>query len=132
LLALARRASICESSGQEQDVPASQSLLDDVSQAIIEIYRPAHDVTRTGVSSHMAKDILICVLEDVGSEAEQAEAGADRVLDGRRRFQREHEADFCAAVEEVTGRRVRTFLSANHVTQGIAAEVFFLVPAVPD
>ncbi len=113
-------------------MPASQAVLDDVSQAIIEIYRPAHDVTRTGVSSHMAKDILICVLEDVGSEAEQAEAGADGVLDERRRFQRDHEAEFCAAVEQVTGRRVRTFLSANHVTQGIAAEVFFLMPAEAD
>jgi RNA polymerase sigma-70 factor (ECF subfamily) len=132
LLALARRASIWESRGQEQDVPASQSSLDDVSQAIIEIYRPTHDLTRTGVSTHMAKDILICVLEDVGALAEQAEVGADRVLDQRRRFQREHEVDFCAAVEELTGRRVRTFLSANHVTQGVAAEVFFLMPAEPD
>jgi hypothetical protein len=113
-------------------VSTSQALLDDVSKAIIEIYRPTHDLTRTGVSTHMAKDILICVLEDVGALAEQAEVGADRVLDQRRRFQREHEVDFCAAVEELTGRRVRTFLSANHVTQGVAAEVFFLMPAEPD
>ncbi len=108
---------------------ARTELLEDVSKAIAGVYEGSYDLARTGVVSYMTDDILICVLEQLGTIDEQADASIDRVSDERRRFQQTHEAEFSAAVEGLTGRRVRTFLSANHVAQGIAAEIFFLEPA---
>ena len=115
-------------------MPLSDVVLDDVSEAIAAIYGAGYDLTRTKVSSYMADDVLFCVLEDIGTVARQTEPViadrvldmADRVLDDRRAFQRDHQTDFCVAVERLVGRRVRTFLSANHVGHGVAAEVFFL------
>ncbi len=50
----------------------------------------------------------------------------EHVLTGRVAFQRDHQADFVAMVERLTGRRVATFLSANQTRPGVAAEVFIL------
>jgi len=36
------------------------------------------------------------------------------------------EADFRAAVERLTGRRVVAFLSSNHIDPDVAAQVFIL------
>ena len=36
------------------------------------------------------------------------------------------EADFCAAVERLTGRKVLAFISGNHIDPDIAAELFIL------
>jgi hypothetical protein len=36
------------------------------------------------------------------------------------------EADFRAAVERITGRRVLAFISGNHIEPDVAAEVFIL------
>lgn len=108
-------------------MPHSTDVLADVSEAIAALYRASYDLAASKVYSHLAEDVLICVLEDLGTVAERTEAATvEGILDQRRAFQRDHEADFCAAVERLTGRRVRTFLSANHVSDGIAAEVFFL------
>ncbi len=115
-------------------MPHSDAVLDDVSEAIAAIYGASYDLTQTKVSSYITEDVLLCVLEDIGTVAKQTEPAIadrvldvpDRVLDERRAFQRDHQTDFCVAVERLVGRRVRTFLSANHVGHGIAAEVFFL------
>jgi hypothetical protein len=106
----------------------ARTMLDEVSHAIADVYRGHFDIERTGVSSYMIDDVLICVLENVGDISEQT---ADRSLGQRRAFQHDHEDEFSEAVERLSGRHVRTFLSANHVAQGIAAEVFFLSPT-PD
>jgi len=117
-------------------MPYADATLADVSTAIAAIYEGSYDLTTTTVSSYVTRDVLICVLEDIRQRADEGEPAiadrvldvADRVLDERRSFQRDHQIDFCVAVERLVGRRVRTFLSANHVGHGVAAEVFFLEP----
>ena len=105
------------------------TVLDDVSAAIAHIYRDHYAIEQTSVTTYLMEDLLVCVLEDVTpTNAEQRTLSA-AVLDGRRSFQRVHELEFRAAVERLTGRRVRTFLSANHVGDRVAAEVFFLEAA---
>jgi hypothetical protein len=37
--------------------------------------------------------------------------------------------DFVAAIEDLTGRTVIAFMSANHIDPDLAAEVFVLEPA---
>ncbi len=104
-------------------------VLDDVSEAIADVYREHYVLESTAVKSYLVDDLLVCVLEDVGTTEEQAAIDRDSVLERRRSFQRRHEPTFCEAVERLTGRRVKSFLSANHVADRIAAEVFFLEPA---
>jgi hypothetical protein len=104
-------------------------VLEDVSEAIADIYGSHYAIDRTTVSAYLAENVLICVLEDL--DARYAGGGEDdgAILAARQEFQRRHEPEFCAAVERLTLRRVKTFLSATHVGDGIAAEVFFLADA---
>jgi uncharacterized protein YbcI len=52
----------------------------------------------------------------------------DLVLSTRKAYQRPMRVDLVAAVEEITGRTVRAFLSDNHADPDIAVECFVLVP----
>ena len=51
-----------------------------------------------------------------------------RLRDPRLFFQHAREDDFRAAVERVTGRRVRGFLSGTDTTEDLSCEVFYLEP----
>jgi uncharacterized protein YbcI len=51
---------------------------------------------------------------------------ADLVLETRRAYQLTMREDFTAGIEEITGRRVIAFLSANHIDPDIAIESFML------
>ena len=106
----------------------SRDMCEDVSEAIAEVYRGTYDLAATEVSTYITDDILICVLEELPGGAGSVPPPSADLLDERRRFQDTHRVEFCDAVERLTGRHVRTFLSANHVAEGIAAEVFFLEP----
>ena len=53
---------------------------------------------------------------------------ADFVLETRRAYQLTMREDYTAGIEEITGRRVIAFLSANHIDPDIAIESFVLAP----
>ena len=75
-------------------------------------------------------DVVVTVLEEVFTRAEQVLVGADQfaqVRAQRQAFQDEIEPLFRQVVEETTGRTVRAFLS-QVTEEGIAVEVFVLVP----
>jgi len=46
----------------------------------------------------------------------------------RRAYQLTMRDDFTAGIEEITGRQVIAFLSANHIDPDIAIESFILAP----
>jgi uncharacterized protein YbcI len=51
---------------------------------------------------------------------------SDAVNHIRQLFQATMEADFRAAVERLTGRRVVAFISGNHIDPDVAADLFIL------
>jgi hypothetical protein len=51
-----------------------------------------------------------------------------RVLDYRAEFQVAMREDAIAKIEELTGRKVAAFMSANHIDPDLAAELFVLEP----
>jgi uncharacterized protein YbcI len=53
---------------------------------------------------------------------------ADLVLEMRRAYQLTMREDFTAGIEEISGRQVIAFLSANHIDPDIAIESFMLTP----
>jgi uncharacterized protein YbcI len=71
------------------------------------------------------------LLEDTLTKGERrlVAKGRDiRVLDYRAEFQAAMREDAIANIEELTGRKVTAFMSANHIDPDLAAELFVLEP----
>jgi uncharacterized protein YbcI len=82
--------------------------------------------------SYWAGDTLICQMEDILTPVERTLIEHDRgaqVYTLRRGFQDAMEGEFSAAVERLSGRRVRAFLSQVHLDPDVAIEIFMLEPA---
>jgi uncharacterized protein YbcI len=80
----------------------------------------------------MFGELIVTVLEDTFTTVERtlADQGrADSVRDVRMTFQIATEDRFRKTVEELTGRSVRSFVSAVDVESEIAYEVFLLAPS---
>lgn len=79
-------------------------------------------------------DMITVVLQDTLTRAETTLVENDQrplVLLTRRTFQDVMGDDLIAGVEEITGRTVIAFLSANHIDPDIAVETFLLAPIAP-
>lgn len=75
--------------------------------------------------------MLITTLENTLTPAERrmAELGEhQRLRDTRTFFQYATVNEFRAAVERITGRRVRAFVSGIDTEQDVSSEVFYLEP----
>jgi uncharacterized protein YbcI len=108
-----------------------ESLTHAISAAMVTLYGEVYGHDRTTASTYINDNVVVCILEDILSVAEQelvATGGAGEVIDGRVAFQTEREDEFSAAVERLTLRRVVAFMSANQTSPGIACEMFFLAP----
>jgi uncharacterized protein YbcI len=80
------------------------------------------------------RDFVTVVMEDSLTHAERnlVESGlAEKVLETRHDFQRLMSDELIGMVEQETGRKVRAFMSDNHIDPDVAAEVFVLEP-LPD
>jgi uncharacterized protein YbcI len=77
------------------------------------------------------RDTLICMLADTLTPVERSmrEMGEhQRLRDIRMMFQYATETRFRAAVEEITGRRVLSFMSAVDIERDLACEIFVFEP----
>jgi uncharacterized protein YbcI len=86
----------------------------------------------TQARTHFNDDLVTVVVQDLMTKAERSlirDGRSELVLETRRAFQVAMRDDLSAAVEEITGRKVIAFLSANHVDPDIAIESFMLAPA---
>jgi uncharacterized protein YbcI len=104
-----------------------------VSNEMVRIYKEqfGRGPTRSR-ASWCSDDLLCCVLEDTFTRAEQnmQKMGEyQRLRDIRMFFQYASEQEFRAAVESITGRKIRSFLSAVDAENDIALETFLLEPA---
>jgi uncharacterized protein YbcI len=77
------------------------------------------------------RDFVSVVMEDSLTHAERnlVESGLENtVLQTRHDFQRLMSDELIGVVEEETGRKVRAFMSDNHINPDVAAEIFVLEP----
>jgi uncharacterized protein YbcI len=76
------------------------------------------------------QNVLVTLMHGVLTPAElsltEEEHRRDAVTNIRHLFQQTMENDFREAVERLTGRSVVAFISGNHVSPDIAAELFIL------
>jgi uncharacterized protein YbcI len=99
-----------------------------------EVVRMVADFTGRGATKSRAfvhQDMVVCLLEDGATKAERnlVAAGRDELVRlSRDAIQRAMEPQLVAAVERLTGRQVRTFLSGTSTFGESSVEVFVLEP----
>jgi uncharacterized protein YbcI len=119
---------------QPTEQEAGMSLLMEISNAMVRLYKEQFGRGPTRVRTHWAgKDALVVFLEDTLTPAERnlVKMGEhQRLRDTRMFFQYATVREFCEPVERITGRKVRSFLSAlDTVVDGLSIETFVLHPA---
>ena len=85
----------------------------------------------TRARTSIRDNLVVVLLEDTLTKGERrlVHKGRDyRVIDYRREFQEAMRDDAIASIEELTGRKVMAFMSANHIDPDLAAELFVLEP----
>jgi uncharacterized protein YbcI len=85
----------------------------------------------TKARTHFSDNLITVVVQDLLMKGERSlirDGKQDLVLETRRAYQLTMREDYTAGIEEITGRRVIAFLSANHIDPDIAIESFVLAP----
>lgn len=102
-----------------------------ISRAVVKIHAEQYGRGPDRAKTIWQRDVIVCLLEEVYTPAERTliQAGRfDQVRSLRIAFQDEVEPVLRAAVEAVTGRRVRAYLSQVCAEPEVASEVFVLEP----
>ena len=85
----------------------------------------------TKARTHFSDNLITVVVQDLLTKGERSlvrDGKEDLVLETRRAYQLTMRDDFTAGIEEITGRVVIAFLSANNLDPDIAIESFVLAP----
>jgi uncharacterized protein YbcI len=85
----------------------------------------------TKARTSFGDDLVTVVVRDLLTKGQRSlvrDGRADLVLDLRRAYQATMGHDLTDGIEEITGRHVIAFLSANHIDPDIAIESFVLAP----
>jgi uncharacterized protein YbcI len=83
----------------------------------------------TKARTHLNDNVVTVILQDTLNLGERSlvEGGKGQmVLDIRFAFQQTMRDDLTRGVEEITGRKVDAFMSANHIDPDVAVECFVL------
>jgi uncharacterized protein YbcI len=115
-----------------------QTTLEDRSRQAVEI---SNQMTRShrehfgrgagNVKTVIQKGFVVAFLEDIYTPFEKTLISGGHtqlVLDCRFAFQEMMRENYIRVIETVTGRKVRAFLSQNHIDPAIATEMFVLEP----
>ena len=119
------------SSTEEHASETSGSQSAAISQRVVRLLSEYTGRGPTKARTTISKDLITVVLEDTLTKGERslvANGKDDLVLTTRFAFQQTMRTDLVAAVQDVTGRDVAAFMSANHIDPDMAVEVFVLSP----
>jgi uncharacterized protein YbcI len=115
--------------------PLDGALRSAISQAIVRVHAEHYGKGATQAKTYAWENLLVTVLRDVLTTAEHTLVEADRaetVREVRMTFQSAMEETFRTAVERLTGRRIRSFMSQVDPASGYGVEVFVLEPLTGD
>jgi uncharacterized protein YbcI len=85
----------------------------------------------TRARTHFNENLITIVVQDLLTKGERSlirDGKQDLVLETRRAYQQTMGEDLTAGIEEITGRQVIAFLSANNLDPDLAIESFMLAP----
>ena len=107
--------------------------LSELSNAMVRLYKEQFGRGPTKASSAYAgRDAVLCTLEDSFTPAEQSLARMgehQRLRDTRVFFQYATEKEFRETVEQITGRKVRAFVSGVDAEHDVSSELFYFEPS---
>jgi uncharacterized protein YbcI len=110
--------------------------LQEVTNGMVRLYKELFGRGPTKARTNYAgPDTLVATIENSLTPAERnmIDLGEDqRVREIRMFFQHASHAEFTGTVEQITGRRVRAFVSGMDTDQDVATEVFYLEPIPSD
>jgi uncharacterized protein YbcI len=107
------------------------SLRADISTAIVGLYKKHYGKGPTHCRTYLEPSLVVVVLGEGYTVSEQTmfEAGKwHEVRSARQIWQDSMEERFVETIEELTGRKVGAFLSANRQDPDLAVELFVLKP----
>ncbi len=111
----------------------AQSQLSELSNAMVRIYKEQFGRGPTKArSAYAGPDVMLCTLENTFTPAEQSLVRMgehQRLRDTRMFFQYASQDEFTKTVEEITGRKVRAFISGIDTEHDVALELFYLEPS---
>lgn len=101
----------------------------EISNQLTRSHRESFGRGASNVKTVIQKGFVITFLEDIYTPFEKTLIAGDHseiVIQGRFAFQQMMRDRYIEIVETVTGRKVRAFLSQNHIDPPIAVEMFVL------
>ena len=110
---------------------AGGSLASAISNAVRQLAAEYTGRGPTRARTSIRDNLVVVLLEDTLTKGERrlvTKGREMRVLDYRAEFQAAMREDAIASIEKLTGRRVKAFMSANHIDPDLAAELFVLEP----
>ena len=115
------------------DAERSGLMMVEISNAMVQLYKELFGRGPTKARTDYAgPDLLVSTLENSLTRIERTMVAAgeyERVRDLRMHFQYLGEDDFVGRVEQITGRKVRAFVSGMDTKHDVATELFYLEPA---
>ncbi len=107
--------------------------LSELSNAMVRLYKEQFGRGPTKARSvYAGADAVLCTLENSFTPAEEALVRMgehQRLRDTRMFFQYATEDEFRETVEQITGRKVRAFVSGVDVERDVSSELFYLEPS---
>ena len=104
----------------------------ELSNAMVRLYKELFGRGPTKARTHLAgPDLIVSSLEHSLTPIERHMASAgeyERLRDLRMHFQHLNEEQFVGTVEQITGRKVRAFVSGIDAKRDVSAELFYLEP----
>jgi uncharacterized protein YbcI len=114
------------------DRPEGGALNAAISRAVVRLLAESTGRGPTRARTTIDRDLIVVVLENTLTPGERYLADNDRagqVLDMRAAYQEAMSSACIATIEDLTGRTVSAFMSANHIDPDVAAEIFILEPS---
>jgi uncharacterized protein YbcI len=104
----------------------------ELSNAMVRLYKELFGRGPTKTKTSFAgPDLIVSSLEHSMTRIERHMANAgehERLRDLRMHFQHLYEEQFVGTVEQITGRKVRAFVSGIDTKRDVSAELFYLEP----
>jgi uncharacterized protein YbcI len=118
-----------EQAGSREQTVSGGELAAAISNAVVRIYTEHHGRGPTRAKSYLFDDVVLTLMEDSAATVEQtlAKAGDEQLVrDIRARVQGAVAEQLKGAVEQLTGRRVRAFMSGSQLDPDVKCDVFLL------
>ncbi len=100
-----------------------------ISREMVRLQAEYYGKGPTKAKTYIVDDLVVVVLEETFTRAEKtlaARGERDAIQHIRRRFQQQMAESFTGLVEQVTGRKVRVFLSETDIDSDVSVETFLL------